>query len=124
MTIDMTIVDRKRAERLNRINTLATSRNIPTITAAMYVDQNAPYTTNHLMLNEAGFKIGVVTLDNYLDVINALQCIGVTVLYDKVENNPGHIVKVLNDVITEEVPECWGGPDMQEIVDINPVSTV
>lgn len=124
MTIDMTIVDRKRTERLNRINTLATNKNIPTVTAAMYVDQNAPYTTNKNMINEAGFQVDKVTLDNYLDVINALNCIGVTVLYDQVENNPGHIVKVLNDVITEEVPECWGGPDMQEIVDINPVSTV
>lgn len=124
MTIDMNIVDRKRAERLNRIETLATSRNLPMVTAAMYVDQNAPYTTNKDMINEAGFQVDKVTLDNYLDVIDALNCIGVTVLYDQVENNPGHIVKVLNDVITEEVPECWGGPDMQEIVDINPVSTV
>jgi hypothetical protein len=121
MTIDMNIVKFKIAQRKNRIDTYAKSNNVPEWHAAMFIDQNSKFTTNKAMLAEAGYVISEVTKDNYLDVINALECINVKLIMDT-EYPVAHVVKVLNNIINEEVNECWGGPDMQEFVDIMPPS--
>ena len=44
--IDLSVVDRKVAERKNRIDTYAQSAKVPSFVAAMYIDERAPLTTN------------------------------------------------------------------------------
>ena len=117
MYIDENIVAEKVKQRQAKIATYAHNAKVPNYVAAMYVDQNAPYTTNKKMLNEAGYDIDVVTTDNFRDVIHALAEINVKVIVDSQPED--HIVKVLNTIINEEVPECWGGPDMQEFIEIS-----
>lgn len=107
----------KRAQRLNKIEEIAKARNISSVEAAMFVDLNGSNTTNLKMLNEVGYDITVVTEDNYVDVIQALAKIGVFVI-NVPTLNTAKTVKLLNNVINEEITECWGGPDMQEFVDL------
>jgi len=117
--IDLSVVDRKVAERKNKINTYAQSAKVPSYVAAMYIDENAPLTTNKAMLNEIGLKVDVVTEDNVSMVIVGLEAINIKLLGTESVNKP-RLAKVVNDIINEEVPECWGGPDMQEFIDITP----
>jgi len=117
--IDLSVVDRKVAERKNKINTYAQSAKVPSYVAAMYIDENAPLTTNKAMLKEIGLKVDVVTEDNVSMVIVGLEAINIKLLGTESVNKP-RLAKVVNDIINEEVPECWGGPDMQEFIDITP----
>ena len=117
--IDLSIVDKKVAERKNRISTYAQSAKVPSYVAAMYIDENAPLTTNKAMLKEIGLKVDVVTEDNVSMVIVGLEAINIKLLGTESVNKP-RLAKVVNDIINEEVPECWGGPDMQEFIDITP----
>jgi hypothetical protein len=114
--IDLSVVDRKVAERKNRISTYAQSAKVPSYVAAMYIDEHAPLTTNKAMLKEIGLDINVVTEDNVSMVIVGLEAINIKLLGTESVNKP----RVVNDIINEEVPECWGGPDMQEFIDITP----
>lgn len=111
------MIAQKRAQRLNKIEEIAKARNISSVEAAMFVDLNGSNTTNLKMLNEVGYDITVVTEDNYVDVIQALAKIGVFVI-NVPTLNTAKTVKLLNNVINEEITECWGGPDMQEFVDL------
>jgi len=115
--IDLSVVDRKVAERKNRIDTYAQSAKVPSYVAAMYIDERAPLTTNKAMLKEIGLDINVVTEDNVSMVIVGLEAINIKLLGTENVNKP-RLAKVINDIINEEVPECWGGPDMQEFIDI------
>lgn len=117
--IDLSVVDRKVAERKNRIDTYAQSAKVPSYVAAMYIDERAPLTTNKAMLKEIGLDINVVTEDNVSMVIVGLEAINIKLLGTENVNKP-RLAKVINDIINEEVPECWGGPDMQEFIDITP----
>ncbi len=117
--IDLSVVDRKVAERKNRIETYAQSAKVPSFVAAMYIDERAPVTTNKAMLNEIGLKVDVVTESNVSQVLIGLEAINIKVIgTDTVSKQK--LAQIMNDVINEEVPECWGGPDMQEFIDITP----
>lgn len=117
--IDLSVVDRKVAERKNRIDTYAQSAKVPSFVAAMYIDERAPLTTNKAMLKEIGLDIDMVTEENVSQVLIGLEAINIQLL--GVENvNRTRLARVVNDIINEEVPECWGGPDMQEFIDITP----
>lgn len=116
--INTEYISKKIVERKNKIATYAEKNNMPDFVAAMYVDQNAPLTTNRKMFAQAGFNLDTVTTDNYQDVINAFDAINVTIVTDG--SDPERIARVLNTIIDEEVPECWGGPDMREYIDIFP----
>lgn len=117
--IDLSVVNRKVAERKNRIDTYAQSAKVPSYVAAMYIDERAPLTTNKAMLNEIGLKIDVVTEENISQVLIGLEAINIKLIGIENVNKP-RLAKVVNDIINEEVPECWGGPDMQEFIDITP----
>jgi hypothetical protein len=119
MFIDMNIVNFKVQQRKNRISTYANANNVPDWKAAMFIDQNSKFTTNRTMLAEAGYPVSEVTKDNYIDVINALEAINVKILWANTYPVE-HMVKNLNNIINEEINECWGGPDMQEFIDILP----
>ena len=117
--IDLSVVDRKIAERKNRIDTYAQSAKVPSFVAAIYVDENAPLTTNKAMLKEIGLNIDVVTEDNVYQVLMGLEAINVKVVGTETVTKQ-KLAQIMNDVINDEVPECWGGPDMQEFIDITP----
>jgi hypothetical protein len=116
--INETILQEKRNNRVRKINDYAAAKKIPTVQAAIFIDFNAPKTTNLKMLNEVGYNLTEVTEDNCMEVIAALDAIGIVVLgYEEI--NSDRLVTVMNTVINEEVNECWGGPDMQEFVEVN-----
>ena len=118
MYVDLNIVNEKMKQRMAKIETYASTNKVPTYVAAMFVDQNAPMTTNKLMLAETGFHFDSVTKDNFRDVIAGLEDINVCISLST--NDEEQIARALNDIINEPVNECWGGPDMQEFVDIGP----
>ena len=117
--IDLSVVDRKVAERKNRIDTYAQSAKVPSFVAAMYIDERAPLTTNKAMLKQIGLDIDVVTEENVSQVIVGLEAINIKLIGIESVNKP-RLARVVNNIINEEVPECWGGPDMQEFIDITP----
>jgi hypothetical protein len=117
--IDLSIVDKKIAERKNKINTYAQSAKLPFHVAAMYIDERAPLTTNKKMLKEIGLDIDVVTESNVSQVLVGLEAINIKVIgIDTVTKQK--LAQIMNDVINDEIPECWGGPDCQEFVDVTP----
>ena len=111
-------IEEKRTQRKNKIATYAQANKVPEFAAAMYIDQNAPYTTNKSMLAEVGYNVNKITADNCYEVIDNLKEIGVIVIH--AGSSPERVARILDDIINEEIPECWGGPDMQEYVDITP----
>lgn len=119
MNINIDKINQNRKNRINKIETYALANKVPNFVAAMYIDEHSQLTTNKKMLNSVDYVIDTVTTDNYRDVISALAQIGVVVVYSESESD-SYIANALNNVINEEIPECWGGPDMQEYVDITP----
>ena len=119
MSININKIEVFRNRRHDEIETYANTAKVSKWEAAIYIDQNAPMTTNQKMLAAVDYHVDTVTPENCYDVIEALSNIGVIVLYDQCNGDTKHIAKVLNSVITEEVTECWGGADMQEFVDLN-----
>ena len=119
--IDLSVVDRKIAERKNRIDTYAQSAKVPSFVAAIYVDENAPLTTNKAMLKEIGLNIDVVTEDNVYQVLMGLEAINVKVVGTETVTKQ-KLAQIMNNVINDEVPECWGGSDMQEFIDVTPIA--
>lgn len=119
MQIDTNVIKRKMDLRVEKIEMVSRNKKIPILAAAMWVDQNAPITTNRLMLAEAGVIVGTVTEDNYIFVIESLNALNIKVSYP--DPYPvDRIVEQLNDIIDEEINECWGGPDMQEFIHLHP----
>lgn len=117
MVVDYAFIQAKQAERLNKIKTLANAQSKSETWAEIYVDANAPITTNKRQLKQAGWQDDEVTEDNFRDVIEALALFNVEIRCDN--NWPREtLIKNLNDVINEEVTECWGGPNVREIVEI------
>jgi hypothetical protein len=116
--INIEFVQGKRNLRANKIAKYAETKKISKMEAAIFIDFNAPKTTNLKMLNQAGYSIKQVTATNCFKVIDALKMIGVNVIgYEDMDKKT--LGRVLTNVINEEVNECWGGPDMQEFVDVN-----
>jgi len=113
--INIEYVNKMRQIRKNRITQYATDNKVHEFVAAMYIDSNGPKTTNLKMLNDAGYQVTEATLDNWEEVINNLNDINVEVIYDGL--TPMVIVNKLNAALNEEIPECWGGPDMREFLD-------
>ena len=116
--ININKLNDKRQQRINRINTFAEANKTVPMAAALFVDQNSPITTNKRMLAEVDYNFDVVDESNYLAVLAALEAIGVTVITDNCA--PEKIIKSLNNIVNEEVNECWGGDDMREYVEIFP----
>jgi hypothetical protein len=119
--ININKLNDKRMQRINRINTYAEANKTVPMAAALFVDQNSPTTTNKRMLAEVDYNFDVVDEGNYLAVLAALEAIGVTVITDHCTTEK--IVKTLNTIVNEEIPECWGGDDMREYVEIFPGAT-
>jgi hypothetical protein len=122
MYVDINIVNEKMKQRQDKINTLVSTGKVDRSYAAVYVDQHAPTTTNKKMLHMAGWvDLDTVTKDNFRDVIYALKQINVNIIHDGCSED--RIISALNNIINDEINECWGGPDMQEFVEITPDNT-
>lgn len=112
-----TEVENKRNLRKRKIADYANEKNISFFEAAIFIDFNSPLTTNKRMLNDVGIIFDEVNSDNVFDIIDALGVIGVKVRNYKQFSNE-KLADILNNVISEKIPECWGGEDMQEYVDL------
>lgn len=117
MNINYELIKDKMNQRKAKIEQFATAKNISPVEASIYIDWNAPSTTNRNMLAEVGFVVNDVTEDNFSDVIDALKAINVFVI--NYENKSTNVIcNSLNAAINEDIPECWGGPDLQEFIDL------
>ena len=117
-TVNTTKLAKFRQNRINRIDKRQKARNLSQEDrplAAMWVDKNSKMTTNREMLKKVGYTVTDITNDNFDDVVNALKCIGVTLV---IKCHRMNAVITLAKIIDEFVPECWGGPDMQEFVEL------
>lgn len=115
-TINTTKLASFRKLRLDKIDELTKTQKFSCELPAMFVDQNAPHTTNRIMLNKVDYVVNEITEDNFDDVINALAVIGVVVSYTLTPRYEA--IKILSDIIDESIPECWGGEDVKEYVEI------
>ena len=117
-TIDTIKLAKFRQNRILRINKRQKAKNLSQEDrplAAMWVDKNSRRTTNREMLKKVGYTVTDITNDNFDDVVNALKCIGVTIV---IKCHRLNAVITLAKILDEFVPECWGGPDMQEFVEL------
>ena len=123
MVVDLNFIEAKRQQRTNKIKSLVAKRNCSYFEAEIFVDMNAPKTTNRKQLTQAGMvDIDEVTSDNFYDIIEAMSLMGIEVRKSK--NAPREfIMKTLEIILDEEVPEFWGGPGVREIVEIGNYST-
>ena len=101
--------------RLDKINEITKTNQFSAELPAMFVDQNAPHTTNRIMLNKVDYVVNEITEDNFDDVILALNAIGVVVSYTTTRTKA---ITLLSEIIDESIPECWGGEDVKEYVQI------
>lgn len=113
--INKELIERKRQNRLDKINHLIGDCKDKFIETSVWLDKNAKPTTNAKMLAEVGFGLTAVTETNWRDWVNGLGEIGVRII-DYRGLSDSEMVERLNQVISEQIPECWGGPDMQEYV--------
>lgn len=113
--INKELIERKRQNRLDKINHLIGNNKEKFIETSVWLDQNAKPTTNAKMLAEVGFGLTTVTETNWRDWVNGLGEIGVRVVDYKGLSN-SEMAERLSKVISEQIPECWGGLDMQEYV--------
>lgn len=113
--VNKELIERKRQNRLDKINQLIGNNKDKFIEMSVWLDRNAKATTNGKMLAEVGFGLTNVTETNWRDWLTALGEIGVKVI-DYKGLSDAEMAKRLTQVISEQVPECWGGPDMQEYV--------
>lgn len=118
MNINFKTIMDKMKQRQDKIQTYVNANKVPAYVAAVYVDMNAPLTTNKKMLANVGFNVDTVTIDNYKDVIVALEMINVTVMDNSLPED--QVVSSLNNVLNDEINECWGGNDMREYIDLTP----
>jgi hypothetical protein len=117
--INIEFIQGKRNLRADKIAKYAETKKISKTEAAIFIDFNAPKTTNRKMLNQAGYSLKQVKATNCLKVIDALKMIGVNVIgYRDMDKKT--LGRILTKVINEEINECWGGPDCQEFIDITP----
>lgn len=121
MLVNIEFVERKREERLEKIKTLRNSKSFDACTAALWIDQNAPMTTNKAMLKQAGYTVDTVTVENLSEVMEAMSQIGITVVdFDHLTKQK--IADTLDDVLNEPTPECWGGLDVREYISLEGTS--
>lgn len=123
MLVNIDFVNKKREERLQKIKTLRNSKTFDACTAALWVDQNAPVTSNKNMLKQAGYHVEDVTEDNLDEVIEALSEIGIT-LVDFDHLSRPVIAKTLTNILNEPIPECWGGLDVREYISLKETQNV
>lgn len=116
--INPILVEQKRKQRADKIETYAATKKLDRLQAAMFIDLNGPTTTNKKMLHQVGCMVEEVTEDNFQEIVFNLSLIGVSVIFDETRDSPQHLCRSLNKIINEEITECWGGPDMQEYVEI------
>jgi ADP-heptose:LPS heptosyltransferase len=117
MPLDLEYVKKKQQLRIDSIMKFCEERELNLFTGAVQYDQEAPITTNRIMLNEAGLEFETVTSENYREIIDALKEISITVLV-KPEHSEEKIIETLNKIVNEEVNEIWGGEGFQEFVEI------
>lgn len=123
MVVDLDFIEAKRQHRTNKIKSLVAKRNCSYFEAEIFVDMNAPKTTNRKQLMQAGMvDIDEVTSDNLYDIIEAMSLMGIEVRRNK-NSSQEFIMKTLETILDEEVPEFWGGPGVREIVEIGNYST-
>ena len=123
MVVDLNFIEAKRQQRTNKIKSLVAKRNCSYFEAEIFVDMNAPKTTNRKQLTQAGMvDIDEVTSDNLYDIIEAMSLMGIEVRKSK-DASREFIMKTLEIILDEEVPEFWGGPGVREIVEIGNYST-
>ena len=123
MVVDLNFIEAKRQQRTNKIKSLVAKRNCSYFEAEIFVDMNAPKTTNRKQLTQAGMvDIDEVTSDNFYDIIEAMSLMGIEVRKNKYASQE-FIMKTLEIILDEEVPEFWGGPGVREIVEIGDYST-
>jgi len=113
--VNKELVERKRQNRLDKINHLIGDNKDKFIETSVWLDQNGKLTTNAKMLAEVGFGLTTVSETNWRDWVDGLVEIGVRII-DYKGLSDSEMAERLNEVISEEIPECWGGPDMQEYV--------
>jgi hypothetical protein len=113
--VNKELIERKRQNRLDKINHLIGDCKERFIEMSVWLDQNAKPTTNAKMLAEVGFGLTIITKTNWRDWVDGLGEIGVRVI-DYKGLSDSEMVERLSKVISEQIPECWGGPDMQEYV--------
>lgn len=111
-------IEQKRNERIEKIRKYCEEYDLDfgCIEACIAVDNAGPITTNRKMLEEAGFTLKEVTDSNWRDWAAALEDIGIRFVNLREDKN---YAKVINEILNEQITECWGGPDMQEFVDVN-----
>jgi hypothetical protein len=117
-TVNTTKLAKFRQARINRIDIRQAARKLSKEDrplAAMWVDKHAKKTTNREMLKKVGYIVEDISEDNFDNVVEALKCIGVTIV---IKSSRFHAIKTLASIIDEEIPECWGGADVQEFVEI------
>lgn len=118
MVVDYAFIQAKQAERLNKIKTIANAKSQPEGWAEVYVDMNAPITTNKRQLKQAGWVDDEVDNYNFRDVMEALALLGIEI-YQPHDYPESKLIAQLNNIINEEIPECWGGPNVREVIEIN-----
>lgn len=113
--VNKELIERKRQNRLDKINHIIGDCKEKFIETSVWLDQNAKPTTNAKMLAEVGFGLTTITETNWRDWVDGLGEIGVRII-DYKGLTDKQMAERLNQVISEQIPECWGGPDMQEYV--------
>lgn len=118
--INKDLISLKRKQRFDKIMTLCAGDESKFTQYSIWLDSNAPFTTNRLMLAEVGFVLGEVTKTNWRDWIAALGEIGVKVIeYEHLDDST--MSDILDQMINEKIPECWGGEYVQEYVTLKDV---
>ena len=113
--INKEIIAAKRKYRMDKILAIIGDDKSKFMETAIWLDSTAPATTNRKMLADVGFSLQTVTETNWRDWLNGLSEIGVKVIeYEELSDS--EIVFNLNHILDEQLPECWGGEDMQEYI--------
>ena len=113
-------IEQKRNERIEKIRKYCEEHDLEfgCIEASVAVDNASPITTNRKMLEQAGFTLKEVTDSNWPVWAAALEDIGIRFVNLREDKNYAHVI---NEILNEQITECWGGPDMQECIDLKDV---
>ena len=120
VNMNYNFIEQKRNERIEKIRKYCEENDLEfgCIEACIAVDQESPITTNRKMLEQAGFTLKEVNDSNWRDWAAALEDIGIRFVNLKEDKNYAHVI---NEILNEQITECWGGPDMQECIDLKDV---
>jgi hypothetical protein len=119
MVVDYNYIIEKQTQRQNRITSVMHTRDISQIEAAMWVDMNSPYTTNRKQLAQAGYDVEEVDEWNLEDILDSLQLMGIEFVIAP-EVTRKNLIKQMNSLLDDEIPEFWGGEGVTEVVRIFP----